>query len=113
MRRILTILALFGVFTTASLAQGISPQERTRVESIIRDYLLKNPEILQEVMGAIDRAGRNGHHHPDTPHYEFLADEIWQQFVEGMKATPWYEYLAVFAGFAVIIGFHRRSRGPE
>lgn len=28
--------------------------------------------------------------------------EIWQQFVDGMKATPWYEYLAVFAGIASV-----------
>lgn len=29
-------------------------------------------------------------------------NEIWQQFVDGMKATPWYEYLAVFAGIASV-----------
>jgi len=28
--------------------------------------------------------------------------EIWQQFVEGMKTTSWYEYLAVFAGIASV-----------
>lgn len=28
--------------------------------------------------------------------------EFWQQFVDGMKATPWYEYLAVFAGIASV-----------
>lgn len=28
--------------------------------------------------------------------------EIWQQFVTGMKETPWYEYLAVFAGIASV-----------
>ena len=28
--------------------------------------------------------------------------EIWQQFVEGIKNTPWYEYLAVFAGIVSV-----------
>lgn len=28
--------------------------------------------------------------------------EIWQQFIEGMKATTWLEYIAVFAGIASV-----------
>lgn len=28
--------------------------------------------------------------------------EIYQQFIQGMKDTPWYEYLAVFAGIASV-----------
>jgi nicotinamide mononucleotide transporter len=28
--------------------------------------------------------------------------EIYYQFIEGMKATPWYEYIAVFAGIASV-----------
>jgi len=28
--------------------------------------------------------------------------QIWQQFVEGMQSTTWYEYLAVFAGIASV-----------
>ncbi len=28
--------------------------------------------------------------------------EIWQQFIEGMKNTTWLEYLAVFAGIASV-----------
>jgi nicotinamide mononucleotide transporter len=29
-------------------------------------------------------------------------DSIWQQFIDGMKATTWLEYLAVFAGIASV-----------
>ena len=29
-------------------------------------------------------------------------EEIWQQFIEGMKNTTWLEYLAVFAGIASV-----------
>lgn len=31
----------------------------------------------------------------------YLSD-IWQQFILGIKNTPWYEYLAVFAGIASV-----------
>jgi nicotinamide mononucleotide transporter len=30
------------------------------------------------------------------------VSEIWQQFVEGMQNTSWYEYVAVFAGIASV-----------
>lgn len=34
--------------------------------------------------------------------------EIWQQFVEGMKATGWLEYIAVFAGI-ISVWFSRKE----
>jgi nicotinamide mononucleotide transporter len=30
------------------------------------------------------------------------VSQIWQQFVEGMQNTSWYEYVAVFAGIASV-----------
>jgi protein-disulfide isomerase len=44
-----------GLGEAASLAAGpVSEDERTRVESIVRDYLLKNPEIMLQVQNALD-----------------------------------------------------------
>jgi len=34
--------------------------------------------------------------------------EIWLKFVEGMKATPWYEYIAVFSGI-ISVWFSRKE----
>jgi protein-disulfide isomerase len=36
-------------------AQSISPAQRTEIEGIIKDYLLKNPELLQEVIGELEK----------------------------------------------------------
>jgi protein-disulfide isomerase len=52
-----TVLALtltIPVSTTAS-AEDFSPGQRTQIESIVRDYLLKNPELLQEVMQELEK----------------------------------------------------------
>jgi protein-disulfide isomerase len=40
---------------TAGVAQTISPTQRSEIEAIIKDYLLKNPELLQEVMSELDK----------------------------------------------------------
>jgi protein-disulfide isomerase len=36
-------------------AQSITPQQRTEIEAIIKEYLLKNPEILREVATALEK----------------------------------------------------------
>jgi protein-disulfide isomerase len=36
-------------------AQSFTPAQRGEIESIIKDYLLKNPELLQEVMGELEK----------------------------------------------------------
>jgi protein-disulfide isomerase len=36
-------------------AQSFTPQQRGEIEKIIRDYLVKNPEILKEVAGALEK----------------------------------------------------------
>jgi protein-disulfide isomerase len=36
-------------------AKDISPAEREQFESVIRDYLLKNPEVIQEAMAALQK----------------------------------------------------------
>ncbi len=42
-----------------ALAQEISAAERAKIESVVRDYLLKNPEILQEVMQELEKKQAN------------------------------------------------------
>jgi protein-disulfide isomerase len=47
------LLALFAI--SLANAQSISPQQRTEIERIIREYLLKNPDVLQEVMLELEK----------------------------------------------------------
>jgi protein-disulfide isomerase len=58
----ISILRLFAaamaVLLTALLpasAQSISPAQRTEIEAIIKDYLLKNPEVLQDVSAELEK----------------------------------------------------------
>jgi protein-disulfide isomerase len=53
------ILAAAGIMTLAAVGaawgQNFSPAQRTEVERIVREYLLKNPELLQEVMAELEK----------------------------------------------------------
>ena len=46
---------LLAVSTTAAPAQSISDAQRGEIERIIRDYLLKHPEVLQEAIGELEK----------------------------------------------------------
>jgi protein-disulfide isomerase len=39
----------------AAHAQNISPAQRSEIERIIRDYLVKNPEVLQEAIAELEK----------------------------------------------------------
>ena len=39
----------------AAWGQDISPSQRAEIERIVREYLLKNPELLQEVMAELEK----------------------------------------------------------
>jgi protein-disulfide isomerase len=39
----------------AAQAQNFNPAQRTEIEAIIKDYLLKNPEVLQDVMQELEK----------------------------------------------------------
>ena len=64
-------------FTTFN-RKFILPELRDAVRQVGADLV-----FLQEVMGTIEQNGRTGHDHPNTSHYEFLADSIWPQFAYG------------------------------
>ena len=53
------VLAAAGLMTLTAIgaapAQDFSPSQRGAIESIVRDYLLKNPELLQEVMAELEK----------------------------------------------------------
>jgi protein-disulfide isomerase len=55
----LRLLATTAVLLATSLlpvsAQSISPDQRKEIEAIIKDYLIKNPEILQEVSSELEK----------------------------------------------------------
>lgn len=40
---------------SAQTAPAFSPEQKSAIEGIVRDYLLKNPEVMVEVMGELER----------------------------------------------------------
>ena len=50
-KRLAAAAALFA--TLAGPAQAADPTERSEIESIVREYLLANPELLLEMQGAL------------------------------------------------------------
>ncbi len=71
---------------TVNIHKGFTTFNRKFILPELRDAVRKvgaDLVFLQEVMGTIETKGRNGHAHPDTSHYEFLADSIWPQFAYG------------------------------
>src|SRR5215467_12439145 len=47
--------ALALALPTAAPAQSFSPDQRGEIETIVREYLLKNPQVLQEVMTELEK----------------------------------------------------------
>ncbi len=50
-----TMLACIGLSGAATAQQSITETQRGEIEQIVREYLLKNPEVLLEVMEELER----------------------------------------------------------
>ena len=46
---------LFAPLPTVQAQDALTDAQRATFETVIRDYLLKNPEIIEEAMGALER----------------------------------------------------------
>ncbi len=47
--------ALFALSPAGAEAQSIAPSQRGEIEKIIRDYLIRNPEVLQEAIAELEK----------------------------------------------------------
>jgi protein-disulfide isomerase len=54
-RRAVLALACAGAFLTPALAQELTPGQRTEIEALIKDYLMKNPGLIKEALEELDR----------------------------------------------------------
>ena len=50
-----TTAVLLAVLLLPAAAQGISPDQRKEIEGIVKDYLVKNPEVLQEAYMELEK----------------------------------------------------------
>src|ERR1700752_5185247 len=47
-------LALFALGSAPAAAESFTASQKAEIEAIIKDYLLKKPEILREAIGVLD-----------------------------------------------------------
>jgi protein-disulfide isomerase len=47
--------AMLLALPAAAPAQSFSPDQRQQIESIVKDYLLSHPEVMQDVLAAVDK----------------------------------------------------------
>jgi endonuclease/exonuclease/phosphatase family metal-dependent hydrolase len=78
--RVLTVNTHKGF--TALNRRFILPELREAVRSTEADLV-----FLQEVQGSHDKHASRHEHWPETPHYEFLADSMWNDFAYGRNAV--------------------------
>ncbi|CAH1670146.1 DsbA family protein [Chelatococcus asaccharovorans] len=52
---IVALLAAPSLMQTSAAAAELSATEKTAIEQVVRDYLLRNPEVLQEAMVELER----------------------------------------------------------
>ena len=55
LRPLAVALTVLAASVPIALAQSFSPEQRGEIEKVIRDYLLRNPELLQEVIQEMER----------------------------------------------------------
>jgi protein-disulfide isomerase len=56
--RVAALLALVApllAFSTAAPAQELNPKQKLQMQNIVRDYILENPEIIQEAMARLEQ----------------------------------------------------------
>ena len=53
--RCLALAGALAVAGTAAAQAPFTPEQRQAIGDVVRDYLLKNPEVLQEVMTELER----------------------------------------------------------
>jgi endonuclease/exonuclease/phosphatase family metal-dependent hydrolase len=75
---------------TVNIHKGFTLFNRRFILPELRDAVRKvgaDVVFLQEVLGTHAAHGRRFSGWPETPHYEFLADEIWPQFAYGRNVV--------------------------
>jgi len=75
---------------TINIHKGFTPLNRRFILPELRDAVRDTGAdivLVQEVMGSHDLHAQRVENWPDDPHYEFLADTIWQDFAYGRNAV--------------------------
>lgn len=100
-RRFLLMIAMTASLlllpTTGQAEETIDPAERARVETIVRDYLLNNPEILLEAMRALEKR--------EQAMVERQRDAIIANLIPTLAASPMTPIIGADDSDVVVVEF--------
>jgi protein-disulfide isomerase len=84
----LIMLAAALPWSTSGRAQGFSPEQRGEIGKIIREYLLSNPELLQEVIQEMERRQAQAHADRHRQAIKEHADAIFNSKRQVVLGNP-------------------------
>ena len=97
------LLACLGLSSLVSAQQSITDTQRGEIEQIVRDYLLKNPEVLLEVMEELERRQKAAAQHDSRQRIQQYQAALFQaphDFVANPDgAVPVVEFFDYQCGF--------------
>ena len=70
------------------VAQAATPLDKTEVEKIVRDYLVANPEILEEMQAALDAKRREEQRVAQVETIKANKDEIFNASYDAIVGNP-------------------------
>ena len=76
-RPLLVAAALsLGALAPAGAQTAFTPEQRTAIEGIIKDYLIKNPEVLQEAIGELEKRQAEAQKKAQAAALNQIRDEV-------------------------------------
>lgn len=78
----------FGAFTGVAQAQALSEAQKKEIQEVIKDYLLKNPEIIQETLIELDRRQRDAEIAARQKALKDLGPQLASSKFNGIAGNP-------------------------
>jgi protein-disulfide isomerase len=88
MRKFLRSLAVLAALAAPAAAEGLTPEQKEELGPIIREYLLKNPEVLREAMEALERKQADAENMQRKGALAERADEIFRAKGDLVAGNP-------------------------
>ena len=75
-RRLVAAMAVAGINAGPVLAQTFSPPQREEIGRVVKEYLLQNPEVLQDAMNELQRRSSEAERTAQTAAIKELREEL-------------------------------------
>lgn len=87
-RAVAALLALAGVMIVAPAQAQMTPAQRGEIESIVREYLIKNPEVLRDAFMELERRSKEEEEIQRRAAIEQLRGQIFDSRHQAVVGNP-------------------------